>query len=350
MKKIKMTVKILIIFLIFIIINFCDNEQEPDKAVKDDFTPLKTVDAKNREIIFKKEVNKIITAYKPARFFVFALNAQNKLVTSIKSKPGAATNDYLHMKLYPKINQLPSIKAGYNNLSIEEIVSHKPDLVILFPKKSIDIADRLENLGVKSVIIEPENREKIIETIDMLGKVLDRKEEADKLLNKYRTILSELEEKTKGVNKKKVYYIDSEILNTISGDMLQSQIIEDAGGINVTKDIKGWKQIISYEQLNQWNPDVFILSSFSKISIEKILNNPKLSEINAIKDKEIYYMPSNLDPWDYPVPNSILGSYWLAHILYPEKITKDNLDNTVNDFYKDIYGKSFQEMNGDYNN
>lgn len=344
------------IILLFTMLFFCFCNQDRDIEINDDegFEAFNITDMIGRELLIEKKINRIIASYRPALHYILALKVYDKLVTAIDITGRPAKNDILATKIYPDIEKLPKIQGGSKKLNIEEIVSNSPDLLILYPNNPNKIIEKLSEFDIKSIVIDPENGEKIRKTVLLIGKVLDAEAQAkllidyfDKVVNDISTKIEQFLEKDK-IIKPKVYYIDTNLLSTISGDMYQSQMIKDAYGISVTSELKGWKQNISYEELIKWNPDIIILSSYTKLTINDILMKQQIKEISAIKNNKIYKMPSNLDPWDFPVPNSIAGTYWLAHKFYPNIINKNDMMEFVNKFYKDIYGKSYEELEGKF--
>lgn len=311
---------------------------------------IEVTDLKGRKVRVKQDIDRLITSYQPALYFVLALGAYDKLVSSIDIQGRPIGKFTLPSSVYPKLDTLPQIKGGAGNLNIEQIARYKPDLMILYPNNALKTADRLSEIGVPSLIIDPENKEKFKQSITLLGDVLNAKEKATQLIRYYDTIIREIEQKVnihygdKQFPKKRVYYADTEILSTISGDMFQSQMISDAQGLNLSQSLTGWKQRISYEELIKWKPDIIIISSFSKLTVEDVLNEGRLSDIPAVKNRNIFKMPSKTDPWDFPVPNAIIGTYWLASTFYPKVFDDVSVREEINEFYKSIYGISYDQV------
>ncbi|MFW5799980.1 MAG: ABC transporter substrate-binding protein [Spirochaetota bacterium] len=358
LRNVKILFLLVILCLTFL---YCDNDENKDddttqdessKEEQKNFTPFSVIDMKGREVIVNNKIERLIVSYRPAMFFVLALGEQDKLVTMIQTKGRPSKNDPLPYKLNPDLKDLPKIKGGAKNLNIEEIAYHKPDLVILYPNNPQPVIRKLNIQNIPSIVIEPESIKKIKETILLLGKVLNAKNNTDLLINYYDSIIKEINEELDSaygkdkIKKPKVYYADSNLLDTISGEMLQSDMINRAGGINISGHLKGWKQSVSYEELIKWNPDIIIISSFSNLLPDEILNNEQIRDLSAVQSKRVFKMPSNLDPWDFPAPNSIMGIYWLAHQFYPDFIDFEKFNSKVNKFYKDIYGISFDQLGG----
>ena len=103
-----------------------------------------------------------------------------------------------------------------------------------------------------------------------------------------------------------------------------------------------WMEV-SYEQILSANPDVIIVptnanANGSPTYITELLNDPLLKDINAIKNNEIYIMPSGFEAWDSPVPSGILGQFWIINAIYPDIYSNDELKTLINDFYQRFYG------------
>src|SRR6056297_2528086 len=59
-------------------------------------------------------------------------------------------------KINPKINELPNVGSKNKGVNIESIMELNPDLVIMFPHgDGIETADRLKELGIATLVINP---------------------------------------------------------------------------------------------------------------------------------------------------------------------------------------------------
>lgn len=137
---------------------------------------------------------------------------------------------------------------------------------------------------------------------------------------------------------------NSSLLSTAGSAMYQSHLITLAGGKNVAADISDtyWVEI-SYEQLLTWNPAYIILASDAAYTPEDVLADPNLAGCDAVKNGRVYQMPGSAEAWDSPVPGGILGSVWLAGILHPDKISREEYTSTVNAFYESFYDFTYSE-------
>jgi len=298
-------------------------------------------DMAGRKVEVPDEVNKIVTTYRSATQFVFCLGVQDRLAASDLSFEKVS----LFRKLYDG-EDLPNVGSKNRGINIEQILEVDPDLVILFPHNiGPEVAKRLKDYDIASVIIKPESYEQIKETTQILGKAIGVEERAENVINQYDKIINIVDSRDIE-DKKKVYFANSELLDTVGEGMLQTSMIELAGGINPAKDVKSGFIKTSLEELLKWNPDYIVVSQYYSGSVEELLNRPELQQLKAIKNENVYRFPSKVEPWDFPSPSSYLGIVWLAEKLYPEKYEDINVEQVVEEYYNTLYDKSYKELGG----
>jgi len=304
---------------------------------------LTVTDMAGREVTIPSNIERIVTTYKPATQFVFALNAQEMLV-GVDNK---STKEKLFTLIYTDVESLIEVGSKREGVNIETIASLNPDLVILFPHNQAEFtAFKLETLGISTIIINPESLEEIRETNRLLGEILGLEDRAKNVDNQFDDILKLLE-KAKNLpedQKKVVYFANSQLLDTVGKNMMQTDIIKWAGGINpAAKSDVGFIKI-SPEQLIAWNPDVIVTSQTFQGDIEELYKEVKYQNVKAFKNKQIYRFPSILEPWDYPNPSSYLGMLWLATKIHPELFSDIDFDKVADEFYYTLYGVSYSEL------
>ena len=328
--------KIIAVILMITVIGICSSGSllADDKRVVTDMT--------GRKVKLPDEVDRVVTTYTPATQFVMALGAADRLV----SGAGGMPLQLLFTLIDEDINQLPEVgsKSGIN---LEAVLSADPDLVITDPHGSgPQAAEKLKKQGIPTIIIKPESLTQIKEANNLIGKALNLEDRANKINKQYDKILK-LTERTRDLSvdeRKKVYFANSSFLNTVGEDMLQTDLIRLAGGVNPARKVKKGFIETSAEQLIKWNPNTVIVSQFYRNKIEELLKSPKYQSLKAFKEKSVYRIPSQLEPWDYPGPSSPLLTIWLAKKIYPEEYSDVDVDHVINQFYKNVYGKTFDQF------
>jgi iron complex transport system substrate-binding protein len=313
-----------------------DSEQAALKSKE--ITPAeKTVtvtDHLGRTVTLEKPAEKIVSGYYISTSALISLGLEDRLV-GVEAK---ADTRPIYFLSAPDILKLPNVGTA-KQFDLEGCIKLNPDLVIL-PIKLKDQINTLETMGIKVIGVNPENKELLFETMEMIGK-LTGTERYKGITDYYREKEDEIKNIYTGASEKPKVYIagNSSMLSTATSKMYQNDLIESAGGINVAGSIDGtyWAEI-SYEQLVKFNPDYIIIAPEAGYSAEDIAADPNISMVSAVVNKRIYQMPKAFEAWDSPVPSSILGEMWLTSILYDDKYPYEKFEGEVYSFYKTFYG------------
>lgn len=296
--------------------------------------PVTIVDQAGRSLTIENKPEAIVSGYYISSSILIALGLKDNLV-GIEAK---AAKRPIYSLAAPELIDLPNVGSA-KEFDLEGCAALKPDLIIL-PKKLKDAASSLEELGLKVILVNPENTEDLKETITIIGAATGTTSEGNKLIAAIERMQSDLNDMIANTASPSIYMAsNSALLETASGKMYQSAMIENAGGINVAKDIDDtYWSTISYEQLLEWNPEYIIIAAEAEYTVDDILADTNLAECTAVKNGNVYAMPCDIEAWDSPVPGSILGSIWLANILHNTEVSTDYYEKSVNDFYETFYG------------
>ena len=284
--------------------------------------PLTVTDQAGRTVTFEKAPEKIASSY--------------YISTSLLEAKANTRNIY---KLAaPAIVSLPNMGTA-KEFNTEACVAAAPDVVFL-PMKLKKTADTLESLGIKAVVVNPEDQSLLEECITLVGKITNNVGRAEALNNSIKTFLADNKTNVSGENTPSVYLAgNSSVLSTAGSKMYQNTLLTNAGGKNVASELTDtyWANV-SYEQILAWNPDYIVIAADATYTVEDILNDSNLAGCNAVKNKNVVKLPNDIEAWDSPVPGSFLGSIYIASVLHPEKVTKDFYETCVTKFYESFYG------------
>jgi iron complex transport system substrate-binding protein len=303
-------------------------------ATRNEIKEVTITDHLGREVSISGDVERIVSGYYISTSMLIALGLEDKLVgmeAQAKSRP-------IYSLAAPKVLDLPDVGTA-KQFNLEGCLALKPDLVIL-PVKLKDSIETLEKSGIKVLAINPENMELLKEALMFVGKATGTEERAARLNNYYDDKLAAMAEINKGIKDRKTVYLagNSALLSTASSKMYQNALIESAGGKNAASEINDtYWATISYEQLIAYNPDIIIIVPFAQYTKEDVLNDPKIQQLKAIKNRAVYKMPDKFEAWDSPVPSGILGTMWLTSILNEEQYPFDRFQADAAAFYKEFY-------------
>jgi len=238
---------------------------------------------------------------------------------------------------------------GRQDGNYEELISVNPDVVIegSMGSASLDtINERQEKFGDIPVVAITDTSDvtKIEDSINFAGKLLDKEETSNKLVEFLNTYLNKVKEVNSTIEdneRKTVYYANGpEGLETGPIGSSHSQLITLCGGINVADlplNDGGRRVEVSIEQVIKWNPEVII--TVDPRFYEKVYDDPKWANIDAVKNKQVYLSPTSPFKWfdQPPGANVIIGIPWTAKVLYPDKYADINMKEVTKQFYKDFY-------------
>lgn len=296
--------------------------------------PVTVTDQLGREVTIEKEPEKLVSGYYISTSLLIALGQEDKLVgieAKAKSRP-------IYSLSAESLLSLPDVGTA-KEFNLEGCAALSPDLVIL-PAKLKDSIPALEELGITVIAVNPEDEKLLNEAIDLIGKATGASDKAAELKAYNEKLLSDIDSALSGVEKQTVYLSsNSSFLAAAGADMYQNTLIENAGGVNVAAELEGnsWADV-SYEQVLAWNPQVIVIASDADYTVEDVLNDTNISEVDAVKNKKVYKLPGDFESWDSPVPSGVLGTAYLAYALHPDKYSADDFKAAVTEFYETFYG------------
>ena len=297
--------------------------------------PLTLTDHLDREVTIEKEPQKLVSAYYISTSILIALGEEDNLV-GIEAK---ADTRNIYKKAAPQLLELPSVGTA-KNFDVEGCAALNPDLVVI-PVKLSGVIEQLEALGITVLAINPESTDSLIQSIVMLSKATDSFYRGSSIISDYTKSIANLKNRVYDVEEKPTVYLasNSSLLATAGGAMYQNSLLENAGCVNVAKDITDtyWADV-SYEQILTWNPQYIILASDAEYTVESVLNDENLAGCDAVKNGNVFQIPSEYEAWDSPVPSSFVGSLWLAVTIHPTEYSAVECNRDMKNFYEDYYG------------
>ena len=301
--------------------------------------PVTVVDQAGREVVIESQPEKLVSGYYISSSLLIALDLDEKLV-GIEAK---ADKRSIYRLSAPELIELPSVGTA-KEFDIEGCLALEPDLVIL-PLKLKGQVETLESFGIDVILVNPENQELLAEMMYIIGDATGTREQAHELISF--TAGKELLISTALANAPTpVVYLagNSSLLSTAGNAMYQSDMIRIAGGVNAAAEIEDtyWVEI-DYEQLLTWDPEYIILASDATYTVEDVLADENLAACTAVKNGNVYQMPSKAEAWDSPVPSGILGAAWLANVLHPDLFTAEECSSMIDEYYETFYGFTYSE-------
>ena len=254
-------------------------------------------------------------------------------MTAAPSQTGSAFSDDQKPFVMPEVWDLPSYGtlSGKGSLNLEAIKAADVQVILSMGTSAItdaDIttADELQAQLEIPVVLFSGDSEDYAQAYRLLGKMIDREEDAEALINYTADIVKTVESVAAQVpeeDRVRLYYAEGDDgLATEPASSNRSYVFNTAGAVNVA-DVgaqAGYGQsAVSMEQVLEWNPEIIITQGTTN-AYETILSDPNWATIDAVKNGRVYKMPSLPYSWADRPPsvNRFIGLHWMANLLYPE--------------------------------
>ena len=335
----KQLTSLLLVIVMLFAFTACGGSADTTPTAVPTTYPVTVTDHADRAVTIEQKPERLVSGYYISTSALIALDLDENLV-GIEAK---ADKRAIYALSAPALIDLPNVGTA-KEFNLEGCLALEPDLVIL-PMKLKDAASQLESLGIDVLLVNPENQELLESMIRMIGIATDTQAKAEALLSfadKQEASLAKLLENTSAP---KVYLAgNSSMLSTAGDAMYQSDMIRLAGGSNVASEITDnyWVEI-SYEQLLAWDPDYIILASDASYTVVDVLDDPNLAGCTAVKNLNVFQMPSKAEAWDSPVPSGILGATWLASVLHSDVLPYEECASVIDEYYETFYGFKYSE-------
>jgi iron complex transport system substrate-binding protein len=265
-------------------------------------------DETGREVRVPLSVKRIVSLAPSITEILFALGLNSEIagVTDFCDHPEACLTK-------PKI-------GGFVNPSLERIVSLKPDLIIgIRDGNREETLEKLKDLGFSVYRVDPKGFDGVTKTIGNLGGITGSEEAARRIVRTMTTKKEHILSRTRSLHKPRVFFqVGDAPIVTVGKGTLTHDLIQFAGGKNITENEPMDYPLYSIEAVLKKAPEIIIMSSMdNKKDYSNLVNKWKhWRTIPAVKQNAIHVIDSNLV--DRPTPRITQGLETLARMIHPE--------------------------------
>ncbi|MDD4793602.1 MAG: cobalamin-binding protein [Firmicutes bacterium] len=265
--------------------------------------PVAVVDDTGYRLEVRKAPARIVSLAPSNTEILFSLGLGDRLVgvTSACDYPEAAA----------KID-----KIGDYNINVEAVVAKRPDLVVAQSDLQMPVVEKLRELGILVLAVEPKTLDEVFESMEMIGIVSGEAERARKVVALLKARVAAVEKAVAGLPKSKMPVVFVEIWNdplmTAGSGTFVDDLVRRAGGQNLAGEVAGWPQI-SPELVIASKPDVIILTCFNKAEVMERIAWQRTPAL--INDVVYEFVPDLLVR---PAPRLVDGLEGLAAIFHPD--------------------------------
>ena len=272
--------------------------------------PLSFNDDAGVRITLKKRPLRIVSLVPSITEIIAALDADKSLVgiTYHSSRPARLARC--------------TVIGGFLEPSLTRIEKLHPDLVFISSLQR-DLRQNLESKGCKVVEIETSSLADAYADIELIGRIVGRKEEALQLVAKNRQQLEFIARKVKQIplaeRRRVLRMMGRDTLLVPGDDSFQNDIIKAAGGIVPKWEQSGDFVIVDAAQVQTYNPQ-FIYACGNRQEVLDFFKQPQFSEIAAIREHKITFFPCALTCR----AATHIGDFveWLSASIYPDYFSR----------------------------
>jgi len=273
------------------------------------FQPGTYTDDMGRAVAIDQVPQRIVSFGPSITEILFALGLEEKVVgvSNYCDYPEAAT-------LKPKVGDA-------FNPSLERIVELEPDLVLTVKQEQLN--RELDALGIKFMVLDPEDIDGILGDIELVGEITGTKKRAEELVKDMQDSISQVIALMEDVPKVSVFFIidatDPTLPWTAGTGSFIDALITMAGGGNVAGEAVGAWVPFSLEQVVSSDPEVIIIQTMiagiPTISKEELDEHPVWGEMTAVRQGKVYIIDGDLV--SRPGPRIVQGLEEIAKIIHP---------------------------------
>jgi iron complex transport system substrate-binding protein len=296
-------------------------------------------DAAGRTVPIPARVERVFPAGPPAAIMLYTVAPT--LLLGWPRANGAAEREFLLADIGSR-PEVGRVTGRGNTANLEEVLALKPDLVLDIGTVNptfISLADRVQQqTGIPYALLDG-RFEAIGAAYRLIGELTDRRREAEALAGSAEGIVKTITGRIASLPPEKrarVYYARGPRgLDTALGGSINVETIELLAK-NVAGERRGGLATVSIEQVLLWDPEVIV--TIDREFAAGVLTDPAWAPIAAVRNKRVFLSPTLPFGWvDFPPSvNRLIGLWWLAKILYPERFPED-LRALTREFYQQFY-------------
>lgn len=290
------------------------NASQSDDALKPAIAtqfPFELTDGLGRKVTLVKIPSRIVSLSPKNTEMLFAVGAGDQTI---------GTTTYCN---YPSAASRTEKVGGFavKSLSLERIVSLKPDLVVSVGELHAPIIQELERLGIPVIAFAADSFDGLFADLQLLGRITGHESEASTLVKNLIERVDRIKETAQTIpaNEKLTafYYVWGQPLTGAGPTSYFGEMIQFCGAINIVDDTSTRFPKLTMEVLLAQNPDIIISSTnHSDLkSVEIVESRPGWNKLKAVQANRVHLLDGNLA--SRCTPRTVDALELMAHAVYP---------------------------------
>ncbi|HTX73334.1 MAG TPA: cobalamin-binding protein [Rectinemataceae bacterium] len=276
--------------------------------------PVTALDSLGRKVTIPSAAHRIVSLSPEATEAIYAAGAGPALV-----------GDTSYCDYPPAARSLPKI-GGFapDTVSVEKIVSLRPDLVITGGSLQSQVEATLTRLGIRVFAYEPKDFVAIADGMMAIGALAGTGDQGIRAAATLTAAVEKVRQLTARIPSSRrpavFWEVYDEPLMTCGRNSFAHQLIEVAGGRDIFSDLPGPWPVVSNEEVLTRAPD-FILGPDdmgASVDVSRIAARPGWNSLPAIRNNRILLLPADLV--SRAGPRIASGLLMVLRVLHPELV------------------------------
>lgn len=302
-------------------------------------------DMRGVKISFDGPVQRIATTVIPSPSMFTAVDGGYAKIVGINESTLQSNKQGLFGEMFPASKATTTISPSSFTPNIETITSLSPDVVFQWADQGDGLVEPLENAGFKTVCLLYGTQEYLETWVTLFSTILGKSERGAAIVDWMHTEDARIKSDLASVKTPvRVVHLgqSGDGYSASNGKSYMHHWMTLAGGQNMAQDNLSTDNIVSSEQLIEWDPEVITLGGFDSRTPEQVYADATLASVSAVKNRRVYKAPLGGYRWEVPCAESPLMWQWAAELYHPN-LTGHTLRETMKEKISYLYNYEISE-------
>jgi len=301
--------------------------------------PIAVTDFRGRQIVLDGPAERIICLLESALSGIYMLGAEERLVgISTNVYQGSVYPYYAAMDERIRNRSLPT-PGNWDFVNLESMVALQPDLVVVWAGQEESI-QALEEKGIPVFGVSIDRFEDIHREIEALGALTGTGGRARELVGLAREELEAVRHRiaaAAGAKTPRVYFMWAQgPLETAGRNSTVQELIDLAGGTNVTAGSGLEHLVVNLENVLVWDPEVIVMWCNERLDPADVAQLGSWRTVAAVRTGRIHELP---DPFscDFWTLKYLFAVELVARWCHPTRFAQNGLDSLRVELFQKLY-------------
>jgi len=305
--------------------------------------PVTIVDDLHNRVVITSQPNRIVSLDPRDTETLFALGLEKRVVgDGGKNVEGASgfSRKFRYPSEWPspwgsdypiRSKQLPHVEGGYSSavpFNLETIESLHPDLIFSLRTGDQQTFQKMRDLGLKVVILDPPNFRGVLHDINLVATATGAAKQASVVIRNMKKAVQSVQQRVSRVRSHPRTYYEIDATNPtqpyVAGPGTYiDEAIRLAGGTNVVPSVTypgcpgtGCYPTLALEAIIKYDPQIIVLGDAAYgVTVDSVKNRSGWATISAVRSGKIY--PFDDELISRAGPRIVIGIQKLARLVHP---------------------------------